>query len=912
MKKFISTILAVLMACVLVFAAACGDDNNPSDGAAAYTITVTTQGGQPVQDVRIYMMLGDTTQDVDFTDENGQIVFNLDPAEYTVDIDEDTLSPGFTPERSSYITHSYSEEVNIVLESSVIDAEAPAGTVYSEGDVMYNFSYTEVETGETKTLLDAFEGKEMVMLNFFYTTCSPCLTETPLLQEAYAQYSDSVSIISISDYARDTADLVRGFKSGHNLTFDVVFDLSDDCVTKNFEFPGYPTNIIIDRYGVVCMVESGGITDVNVFLEWFEHYTGDDYVQDIGNDYELEIPDPSIFPETGAVLDAVKSSDGSLSADGRSFSVRWDDTSVYTWPWILSEGGGIQSANTNKRGSFSLVYFDFTIEKDGILAFDYKTSSELDSDIFYIFLDGEIIYSFSGSTQQDFETLYVYAGDGFEHELALSYVKDSGSDVGEDTIYVKNMRVTNEQELTENGATLNVLRQAATNLDDSDPSNPHYTEYVDAVLGSDGYYHVGSADGPMLFVEMRDDTLWNYGLFTLAYSAANDSSLTPSDPEYVLVGDNGENYSLIRKYAFYESCLLDIDMTPVTQELHDLLVDIVASLGDSAVDDENEWLELCRYYDQYGVPEEIVSGDPLLGLSLEHSVEFSGTGVESYEVEAIPKTPRGMFFSFTPEENGSYIILTGNALTSTGSNEIGTIIWMFDYTPGDDVLDPVTTTENQDGMLVTSSLDAGVTYYFGAALDDPNSIGTFVLSIVKNDADYVVRPAASNFYTGTGSEDVTLPTYINAVLEDDGYYHAYSRTNGSEYSLVLINVLNATSFSSYSLEELINGGEYEYTDSEGNTQTATLSPTFDWSATGYYATHHNAEYLACVPEEYRQDWTEYLQKYIDQAKAETNEFSGYVAANEELVEFLKILTALEGALTDNAWMQLAYYVEYFN
>ena len=104
-------------------------------------------------------------------------------------------------------------------------------------------------------------------------------------------------------------------------------------------------------------------------------------------------------------------------------------------------------------------------------AFDYRTATEAGNDIFYVFIDGEIIHEFSGSSQTDWSTCYAYVGngDGAEHELALAYVKDAAMSAAEDTVYVKNMRLTTITEMAEEGVSFDVLRQAATGYDDSDP-----------------------------------------------------------------------------------------------------------------------------------------------------------------------------------------------------------------------------------------------------------------------------------------------------------------------------------------------------------------------------------------------------------------------------------------------------------
>ena len=65
------------------------------------------------------------------------------------------------------------------------------------GDVMYDFSVTTPD-GEKITLSKLLQEKKMVLLNFWYTTCSWCVTEFPYMEQAYQQYKDDVAIIGLN------------------------------------------------------------------------------------------------------------------------------------------------------------------------------------------------------------------------------------------------------------------------------------------------------------------------------------------------------------------------------------------------------------------------------------------------------------------------------------------------------------------------------------------------------------------------------------------------------------------------------------------------------------------------------------------------------------------------------------------
>lgn len=933
MKKFFSTLIAVLMAVLLVFTAACGGDGETTGGGAQYTVSVKTQGGTPVSDVYITVSLGDERVDMKATDGDGLAVFNLDPAEYTVEVNTSMLRPGYTPARSYYLTRAETSTVDIVLNTSIIEGNAPSSTRYSLGDVMYDFTFEEVETGEEVTLSELLpeDSNKMVLINFFYDGCSYCEVEFPAMKEAYAKYEDDVEIVCIDPL--DTASQALSYKRSRDLPFYVV---AESTHRTYFGVSGYPTNVIVDRYGVICMIDSGGITDPAIFEQWFEKYTAADYEQDIGNEFELAVPDVE-NPPVEDIAAALNN-----TASGVDFTYSWDDTSIYNWPWIVNEAdGGIMSTNATHMSSWSLLICNFTVTEGQVVAIDYKTSTENGGDYFYVILDGEQIAEASGR-MDDWETLYLYVGDSIEeeHQLVFTYIKNFSGDVGDDTVYLRNMRITDEQELIDNDVTVSVCRQASTGLVEGTGSEDSYYEnYITPVYNEeDGFYHVGTADGPLLFAEIRDNTHFGYGIHDMAYDAVNNVSLSPSDPEYIFV----ENYSLISKYAFYESALMLVgyDMTPVTQELKDLLVEIVAAVGNSDPDDnETEWLEVCRYYDEYGVPGEPM-GNLLEGISLEYAIEYTDV-VSGSTVEAIPKSPRGVSFSFTPKVDGSYLISTSNMVIST-TGQKSTMIWMVEYIPGDEtygnVLDPVIISEvdgnGADGNaeLVTSRLIAGNTYYFSAAFSDPNLMGSFDINIALYDQNYIIRPVTSDAYVGDpDTGEIWLPKYVNVSLNEDGYYYASSLDGLTQHGRILINFKTTTILSmvtdfdatrltavNVSIEQMINNGLFDFTETgyykkfydvaEQNYNEA-LEKYIAGGGTREDFIAANGEFVngyeTLLTEEQRtMNYTDVMEEYL----AGINTL-GYNYVDEQLVEILQIITMMDGQLTDDSWMMLCVYRE---
>ena len=901
MRKIIRNLLiGVLLVLTVIGIAACVPSES---GEVEYTVTVTTVTGDPQPGVSVQFSDEESVLASKFTNSEGSVTVSLPAGEYKVELVN--LPEGYMMD-NVYTTDKEGTPIEIMMVTGVISGEAPEGHIYSLGSVMYDFTYTEVETGETKSLTELLETKRAVLLNFWYSGCSPCRMEFPLMQEAYLEYQDNLAIVALNPEI-DTADACAVFKQNMGLTFDVAVD-TGRVMNTHFNVAGYPTSVMIDRYGVVCEIEAGGITDVNIFRQLFDQYTDEDYEQDVGGAGELEVPDveaPGLGEFAGALNDPETASD---------FEYYFDENE-YNWPWLISGDGYVYNSNSSEDGSpknssFAIFYLDATLEEDEVLAFEYMTDTEADGDIFYFFVDGEIVGEFSGSN--DWTKYYAYLGDGEEHEFAFAYVKDATLAVGEDTVGLKNMRITDVGEIESEGGYLEILRQAATGLNTDDPDNPYYEKYVDIYLADDGYYHVGTkADGsaangdPYLLAEMNEDTQWGPALYSTALAVYNqvvdeDGNIVESAYNALSEADKFwvDKYDAITDYAWLGR-FSDIQLTPVTQELKDLLVEIVAAQGNSNPNDnETEWLEICRYLQQYGDYEPMT--DPIIGLRNWNAIpmKVSTDGVNNANHLVLNKilVPRGIRYKITVEETASYIFYSVG--DHTQGNE--TMAWLFSESTGDRILAEGIGGEGKpaiakDGNFeIVYTLEAGETYYLACCFYNPGLFGEeYDFYCMKYDGDYIISPISEPMFTTEGDDmggDIILPQYVDvAYFEADDTWFVVD-DNGEIVSPVLVDIANWTPFSDDPLTQWISSGR------------------FNFSANGYYGDGEQAGEgfegsYKTLPEDDRVDYTAAMQA----AAANVNK-DGYITATGDVVHILKLLMQLEGQFVDNAWTRVCYYM----
>lgn len=128
-------------------------------------------------------------------------------------------------------------------------------------------------------------------------------------------------------------------------------------------------------------------------------------------------------------------------------------TSTTTYKWTENEDGIYKSGNQSVKSTTSTIKFDFKLNAPGTLSFDWSVSSQDSSDYLYYYVRNKTTYSSIGGSSTKisgtsrgtayedliFENKEISLPAG-EYTLEFNYYKDSKTDVGLDTGYVKNIR----------------------------------------------------------------------------------------------------------------------------------------------------------------------------------------------------------------------------------------------------------------------------------------------------------------------------------------------------------------------------------------------------------------------------------------------------------------------------------------
>ena len=887
-----------------------GGNNGSSAGKVSYSISIKTIGGLGLADITYGIYEGDNLKAYGKTDKNGIATVDLVPSDnYTVELSTSSLDGYNVEARYPFVQRT----ANIVLSSSVIADSDLTGVKYELGDVMRDFTVITID-GEKFTLSEVLKTKKAVLINFWYSTCSPCINEFPFMDSAYQKYQDDIAVIALNNYAGDNAEAVNIFQATMGLTIPMAKDYSQ--LGSAFGVENYPTTIMIDRYGTICLIEVGGLTSEKPFIAAFEHFSSGDYQQKLFTTIDeltpAELPDVEMpsSDEIGAAL------------NGEGFSAIYTPetesaNSEYSWPFLVGEIDGekfVYSSNSYKDSSYAAMHAEINLKAGQALAVDWIADTELGSDILFILVDGKDIYQLSG-TSDEWETVYPYVAleDG-TYRVSFIYVKDEDTDVGYDRVYLKNMRAV---DLSKVDRETYIPRQAATK---PNANGLGFQQYITPVFNAnDGYYHVGTANGPLLLANLMKSTLMSeYALNDLGYNGE-------------LVDSEGDVYETLVNYCNYSINGTLYGYSPVTKELKALLDRAAAKLGYEP-DNPNQWLQFCEYYDAYATGGKQLE-DPVKGVAFFAAFDTVLSTATSKKYNTVKYDgrvimPRGLKYKFVPSVSGAYQIKSQSDQQVDG--------WVFN-----DALDIIYTAEvvhrPYDGKPIDTVnvsmilyLEAGKTYYIDIAYYDIYAEGEFTFTVEYLGATYQQFHLASpGYYTYIESTTGQVNSYtaggIDVKLGADGYYHEL-RADGTLGSIVYADFKFATAVSTHSILKAIELGAFDFRYSETDTMVIAKLKEFGGDTDAcrkYYeelwgesyaewaAIYQLDEVLAGKYHGGGQDLTAkitaYKSKMISYSSAKP-ELEGCVPVDAELAQILQAFMdkySFEGV--ENSWTKLCYY-----
>lgn len=894
----------------------------------AYKLSVVTAGGMAMKNVTVSLKDGDNVISSKVTNEEGLVNIRVPVLkEYAIELTD--LPNGYTVVGDA-VTSSDGGEQTVTVTSSVITETMPKNHRYKMDDIMYDFTVT-TSDGKTFTLSEVLKEKKLVFINFWYTTCGPCRAEFEDMEIAYQKYKDDMAIIALS--TSDTLNQVKNFKAEYSpqLTFDMAVDEGNLYSTfSEYAQNTVPTSIFIDQYGKICNYIRGRGTEA-LFNQEFARYTADDYVQKVYDPNNDETPIETV-DKPNVEMDSSDAIVKAIHQNGLTGTYSAVDDGT-TWPWVLKDGA-LSAGNLKHRNTTAIVYFDFTLKAGEFLTLDYKTNTEDigNADVFSAYIDGSWMLDFDRITD-GWKSCTIYTpleasvdpdDASRTHKLMLIYTKDSSDGwlSGEEFVSIKNVRIETKSELS---GDVNILREAAWNYDEE---TKQWQNYIKPVYNeTDGYYHVGSANGPYLLMNICDAT--RYSNISISEYSSNDYFQMAGINAFISYISNGlsnppsNSYITSGKgYAWFGVNSYLPDYTLVDQLLKSVIDQMAKKFASTQYKgnylanyyNENVWLEFCRYYDNYA-GENMGRINPIKGLCEKEAIEITDIGKDNPICAVIDRTlmPRGITYRIDCTKTGAYRVWSEIAADYAKYGSFVCVEGNGVYEMEDVLTD----------FEVYATFEAGKTYYISVAFGDPTDYGNldFFVEYVgeyHDEISYMTDGTYTWLLDENGNEvrdeegNIILVlsriANVHAELDRDGYYHQilnYGESgemidNGAT-SYIWINMLGLGSTFNYTLQEIAQG----YYVSEGGSHV-----TIGFEELGKVGFFDFSREAGEEFEGYRKDYTQTILDYAANSGGEGNP-DGMVKANAELVKILSLaLARIDHDVEDN-WFAFACFYRHF-
>ncbi len=124
-------------------------------------------------------------------------------------------------------------------------------------------------SGQDFTLSD-LRGKT-VLINFWDTTCPPCVQEMPNFQALYRDWSSRPDFVFLSINLGESAGTIQNFMSANGYTFPVLQD-SAYAVAEKYLIQYTPTSLLVDKTGLIKMDLIGPFPSESSLQKWILPY----------------------------------------------------------------------------------------------------------------------------------------------------------------------------------------------------------------------------------------------------------------------------------------------------------------------------------------------------------------------------------------------------------------------------------------------------------------------------------------------------------------------------------------------------------------------------------------------------------------------------------------------------------------
>ena len=220
---------------------------------ATYSFEVVSNAGDIISNTKIEIKLNNDVIGTIVSDNNGKASIILERKKYTAQVIECNL--GLTSD-----ILSIEEGVNkLEILYGVIKGSKPDDYVYSEGVLIYDFNFTDINN-ITHTFSEVLEGKQGAIILFFASWDVWSLSALEDLETYYNSYGKKFEIIALCIDGGSIQNIVDEYNLSYYLSYDV-----DMKIYSSYGLNVSPVYIFVNKVGQIKKIQQGFIMDSNEF-----------------------------------------------------------------------------------------------------------------------------------------------------------------------------------------------------------------------------------------------------------------------------------------------------------------------------------------------------------------------------------------------------------------------------------------------------------------------------------------------------------------------------------------------------------------------------------------------------------------------------------------------------------------------
>ena len=158
------------------------------------------------------------------------------------------------PEKMQHITAG-GEMLFYMDDDKVVKAMVVKEPSIKEGDAALPFTVQDLDGKEYS--LESLRGK-VVVLNFWFVECRPCIMEMPRLNELVEKYQDRDDVVFLA-IARNPKEKVEKLLKKHAFNYQIIPDRKD--LIEEYGVETFPRHIIIDQEANIAFSTLGALID---------------------------------------------------------------------------------------------------------------------------------------------------------------------------------------------------------------------------------------------------------------------------------------------------------------------------------------------------------------------------------------------------------------------------------------------------------------------------------------------------------------------------------------------------------------------------------------------------------------------------------------------------------------------------